>query len=239
MQWQQHLRIILAGPRNPLNIGAAARAMLNFGFGELWLVDPYPPAFREARSAVGAQDVLRRAKVTSDLAEALGESSLVVATSALRARSEPHVRRLLPDGAPALRTHLATRPAALVFGSEKFGLSSEQLSFCDWILTIPTGEDCPSMNLGQSVALCCYEIARRARPVPALQTPATADAAQRERIVEMLTPILEAGGYLLPNTRGSQLKKVRRWVGRLRLAPDDARMMQGMLRQVRWKVEHP
>jgi tRNA/rRNA methyltransferase len=95
------------------------------------------------------------------------------------------------------------------------------------------------MNLGQAVALCCYEIARRARPVPALRTPATADAAQRERIVEMLTPILEAGGYLLPNTRGSQLKKVRRWVGRLRLAPADARMMQGMLRQVRWKVEHP
>ena len=84
--WANRLRIVLVEPRNPLNIGAAARAMLNFGFSRLWLVDPWEKAFRDAKSAMGAAKVLRDARVSSDLAEALGDSSLVVATSALGGR---------------------------------------------------------------------------------------------------------------------------------------------------------
>jgi len=237
MAWQDHLRIVLVRPRNPLNIGAAARAMLNFGFSGLWLVQPYDAAFREARSAVGAAQVLRTARVTSDLREALGPASLVAGTSAMRGRAEPHVRRMLPEGALALRTHMGTGQAALVFGSEKHGLGKRDLSHCDWILSIPTEEGCPSMNLGQAVALCCYEIARRARPIPHLRTPATAAASQRERIVSMLVPLLEASGFIRPRSRAVQTEKIRRWVGRLRLAPQDARVFQGVLRQIQWKLD--
>ncbi len=237
MPWQDHLRVVLVRARNPLNIGAAARAMLNFGFSNLWLVKPYEVAFREARSAVGAADVLRKAHVAASLSEALGESSLVVGTSAMRRRAEPHVRRLLPEGALALRTHLEKKPAALLFGSEKHGLGKRDLSHCDWILSIPTDEACASMNLGQAVALCCYEIARRARLVPHLQTPATVAAEQRDRIVAMLTAVLEDSGFTKAQTRESQLLKIRRWVNRLRLAPQDARLMQGMLRQIQWKID--
>ena len=213
--------------------------MLNFRFSQLWLVEPYDVAFREARSAVGARAVLAEARVTSDLAEALGKASLTVGTSAMRGRSEYHVQRMLPEGAAAVRTHLQKRQAALVFGSEKYGLGNDDLSYCDWILSIPTQPECPSMNLGQAVALCCYEIARRAKPTPALAIRSSADAAQRERIVRMLLPALEAGGFILPSNRTSQSRKVRRWVGRLRLAPRDARTFQGMLRQIQWKLDHP
>ena len=239
MPWQDRLRVVLVQSRNSLNIGAAARAMLNFGFSQLWLVAPYDVAFRGARSAVGASEVLSEARVTTDLAEALGEASLTVGTSAMRGRSEHHVQRMLPEGGTALRTHLQRRPAALVFGSEKYGLGNDDLSYCDWILSIPTQPDCPSMNLGQAVALCCYEIARRAKPTPSLATPSSADAAQRERVVQMLLPALEAGGFILPSNRASQTRKVRRWVGRLRLAPRDTRTFQGMLRQIQWKLDHP
>ncbi len=239
VSWQERLRVVLVQPRNPLNIGAAARAMLNFDFANLWLVDPYEKAFREASSAVGAAEVLREAQVTSGLPEALGDTSLVVGTSAMRGRAEGHVQRLLPAGAVSLRTHLADRTAALVFGSEKFGLSNDHLSHCDWILTIPTEAGCPSMNLGQAVALCCYELARHSKTVPGLKTPASVGADERDRIVQMLVPMLEAGGFILPGNRDAQLRKLQRWVGRLRLAPKDARMFQGMLRQIQWKLENP
>ncbi len=237
MTWQDRLRIVLVCPRNPLNIGAVARAILNFGFSNLWLVDPYDVAFREARSAVGASEVLRKAQVTSEMAVALGGASLIVGASGVQGRFQRHVQRQLPTAGPALRTHLESAPAALVFGSEKFGLSNQDLSYCDWVLTIPTDDGCPSMNLGQAVALCCYEIARISKPVPALKTPASVSAKQRERVVEMLTPILEASGFILKNTRQSQVLKIRRFVNRLRLAPADARVFQGMLRQIRWKLD--
>lgn len=237
MTWQDRLRIVLVCPRNPLNIGAAARAMLNFGFSNLWLVDPYEVAFREARSAVGAAEVLRKAQVTSEMSEALGGASLIVGASGIQGRFQRHVRRQLPAAGLALRSHLESGQAALVFGSEKFGLSNQELSYCDWVLTIPTRDDCPSINLGQAVALCCYEIARVSKPVPQLKTTASLSAKQRERVVEMLTPILEASGFILPNTRRSQLLKIRRFVNRLRLAPADGRVFQGMLRQIRWKLD--
>ncbi len=239
MPWQDHLRIVLVHSRNSLNIGAAARAMFNFGFSKLSLVAPYDVAFREARSAVGAAEVLRQAQVTSTLAEALGEASLVVGSTATPGRSTHHAQRSLPEASHALRTHLEKRPAALVFGSEKFGLSNEDLGHCDWLLSIPTQERCPSMNLGQAVAVCCYELARNATVIPGLRTPATTSAEQRDRIVQMLAPILDASGFFYPDSRRSQLLKIRRLVNRLRLAPADARMVQGMLRQIQWKLDHP
>jgi tRNA/rRNA methyltransferase len=213
--------------------------MRNFGFRKLWLVEPYDKAFRDARSAAGAADVLRAASVTTDLAEALGEASLVVGTSSMKNRSEDFVQRALPTGATALRAHLQTKPAALLFGSEKYGLRKRDLSFCDWLLTVPTDPRCPSMNLGQATAVCCYELARHARMVPALQTPANASAEDRDRILRMLVPVLETSGFVRAASRDKQIQKLRRWVGRLRLAPRDSRLLQGMLRQIQWKLDHP
>ena len=239
MRWQDHLRVVLVEARNSLNIGAAARAMLNFGFSRLWLVKPYDMAFRAARSAVGAAKVLEQARVTQDLAAALGGASLVVGTSGVEARSEHHVQRSLPDGSHFIRTHLKSREAALVFGSEKHGLANEAFSHCDWVVSIPTDENCPSMNLGQAVAVCCYELARHAKPIPALQTPASATVEQRDRIVETLLPILAQSGFLKPGARRSQTEKTRRLINRMRLAPADARMVQAIIRQVQWKLDHP
>lgn len=239
MNWSDQLRIVLVHPRNALNIGAAARAMLNFGFSRLWLVKPYDLAFRAARSAVGATEVLEKARVTADLAEALGEASLVVGTSGVAGRSENHVQRALPEAGHAVRTHLESRQAALVFGSEKFGLRNEDIAFCDWLLAIPTHEGCPSMNLGQAVAVCCYELARHAKMIPGLQTPATATAAQRDRIVETWLPALEQSGFFRPDSRDIQTKKLRRLVNRMRLSPGDARILQAIIRQVQWKLNHP
>ena len=237
--WKDNLRIVLVSARNSLNIGAAARAMYNFGFSDLWCVRPYEAAFRTARSAAGAASVLARARVTDSLAEAVGPAELVVGSTGLEGRRQRHVRRVLPAGADAIRTHLDTRKAALVFGSEKFGLSNDDLSHCDWVLSIRTSDDCPSMNLGQAVAVCCYEIARNAAPRSQLRTPSGVSAGVRERILEILLPILRVSGFLHPDGAETQTRKLRRFLGRLRLAPEDARMLQAILRQVDWKLSRP
>lgn len=213
--------------------------MYNFGFRDLWLVRPYAEAFRNARSAAGAAEVLRQARVTDAIGEALGEAELVVAGSGLEGRKQKHVQRQLPAGAAALRTHLENRKAALMFGSEKYGLTKQDLTFCDWVMTIPTNDACPSMNLGQAVAVCCYEIAVGARSVPQLKTPASVTAADRERILEMLLPVLKESGFLHQEGVEEQTMKLRRFVNRLRLAPEDARMLQGILRQVDWRFRQP
>jgi len=149
------------------------------------------------------------------------------------------VQRRLPAGGDAIRTHIEDRKAAMVFGSEKFGLSNDDLSHCDWVLSVPTDEACPSMNLGQAVAVCCYAIARNAVPQESLQTPATVPAGVRERILSLLMPILQESGFLHDEGIEERTRKLRRFVSRLRLAPEDGRMLLAILRQIDWKLAHP
>lgn len=237
MRWQDNLTVVLVETRNPLNIGAAARAMLNFGFTRMVLAAPYEVAFQEARSAVGAASVLASARVFPGLAEAVAGCTLVVGTASAGKRVFHQPRHLLPEAASRLRAHLERERAALLFGSEKFGLSNEHLSYCQWTVRIPTNSRCPSMNLGQAVALCCYEMARTTASGQAkgsLHRRAAAD--QLERIVARLSGVLDASGYIHLRTRRSHLLKIRRLVGRLELSPGDAQVLEGMLRQIDWKL---
>jgi len=154
------LRVVLVRTRNPLNIGAAARVMSNFGFLRLRVVNPYEVAFREARSAVGASALLASAEEFKSMAEAVADCALVVGTTAAGRRELQQSLKRLEEGARLVRKQLASSRVALLFGSEKIGLSNEDLSHCHWLMRIPTREKHPSVNLGQAVAICLYELAR-------------------------------------------------------------------------------
>jgi tRNA/rRNA methyltransferase len=180
--------------------------------------------------------VLAKAVVTPDLSAVLGEATLVAGTATLAGRVKRQARRSLPEAAGLLRAHLLREPAVLLFGSEKHGLSNEHLSHCHWLLTIPTNPQCPSMNLGQAVALCCWELARE-KPAPDRRQRRAPPASQLERIVDKLMGVLDASGYIPERTRGSQVMKVRRLIRRLELDGDDAQVVEGMLRQIGWKLE--
>jgi tRNA/rRNA methyltransferase len=143
-----HLRVVLVRTRNPLNIGAAARAMSNFGFHHLRVVNPYEVAFRQARSAVGASALLANAEVYGTVDEAVADCSLVAGTTAVRNRELHHQVRPIEHGARLIRKQLASGPVALLFGSEKVGLSNADLSHCHWLVRIPTRGENISMNLG-------------------------------------------------------------------------------------------
>jgi TrmH family RNA methyltransferase len=231
------LRVVLVDVRNPLNIGAVARAMSNFGFSRLRVVNPYDVAFESARSAVKAGEILANAQKFQTLAEAVSDCSLVVGTTAIGHRDLQHTLQRLEAGAPIIQAHLAAGPCALLFGSEKFGLSNQDMSHCHWLMHIPTREQHLSMNLGQAVAICLYELIRdSSAPVqPELGNPAT--SAEVERIFETLLAALRGSDYPKLNTSDTFQSAVRRLVYRLRLESGDSEFLLGMLRQVVWKLE--
>ncbi len=229
------LRVVLVAPRNPLNIGAAARAMANFGCTRLRVVNAYDVAFREARSAVGAAPLLASAQEFQSVADAVADCKLVVGTTSVGHRALLHPLRRLEAGARIMQR--TAGHIALLFGSEKFGLSNEDMSHCHWLMRIPTASLDLSMNLGQAVAVCLYELARDARTAAVkAEKMKAAEAAETEQVTAMLVEALERSGYIQAITAESAKSKVRRLVRRMNLSAHDAPVVMGMLRQILWKV---
>jgi TrmH family RNA methyltransferase len=231
------LCVVLVDVRNPLNIGAVARAMSNFGIRHLRVVNPYQVAFQNARSAVNADEILAKAEKFQTLAEAVSDCSLVVGTTAIGHRDLQHSLQRLEAGAPLIRGHLASGNCALLFGSEKFGLSNKDMSYCHWLMHIPTREEHRSMNLGQAVAICLYELARGSGVAIEAEKGTPASSAEVERIYETLLSALKASEYPKLNSSDSFQSAVRRLVNRLRLHKGDAEFLLGMLRQIVWKLD--
>lgn len=231
------LRVVLVATRNPLNLGAAARAMSNFGVAHLRVVNPYQLAFREARSAVGAEAVLCQAEEYRSVAEAVADCSLVVGTTggARRNLEQPLLR--LREGALELHRQLQSGYVALLFGSEKRGLTNQDINHCHWLMRIPTRTEHLSMNLGQAVAVCLYEVVRGESAPPATDAPKPATAEQTERLTALLFEALSASGYVKPRTAASSEAKLRRLLRRLQLPGEDAETWLGMLRQIAWKLK--
>jgi TrmH family RNA methyltransferase len=242
------LKVLLVNPRNPLNIGAAARAMSNFGFLRLRVVNPFEAGFREARSAVGASSVLTSAEEFALLDEAVADCTLVVGTTAVGDRELHHRVKALPEGAKIIRKQMASGNVALLFGSERVGLSNEELSHCHWLLRIPTRIEHRSMNLGQAVAVCVYELARDAEQVapqgrvtrkalPAAQLkPAT--AGDIERISKTLIEALRLAGYLTPRSGKTPEEKIRRLLRRHNLTANDADLWLSMVGQILYRLKN-
>jgi tRNA/rRNA methyltransferase len=230
------LRVVLVATRNPLNLGAAARAMSNFGVGSLRVVNPFDLAFREARSAVGrAAAILEAAEVYDSVAEAVADCGLVVGTTAIQHRDLRHPLHLLPQAATSILQQMGRTNVAILFGSEKTGLSNADLTHCHWLLHIPTGEQHLSMNLGQAVAVTLYELTRSAPPASVAEHP-TASSDLLERITSALLEALELSGYTIPNGSTATEEKARRMIHRLAFDDRDAEVLLGMLRQIVWKL---
>ena len=261
--------VVLVSPRNPLNIGAAARAMANFGFSRLSIVAPFAQNWMEAKSAVGAPDLLRDAKVYETLAEAVAHCTLVLGTGSLDRRrpvqailglpqAAAQVRRALAihsEGAPGLdfetwdssSPHEQSRArVALVFGSEKHGLTSDDLSWCHALIAIETCEAQPSMNLGQAVAVCLYEISRNPEP----SAPSTAqlpeplkikgsehpDTEQLDRLAALVEETMEAVNYSTRGMRSANGEALRVLLRRLMPNEADLRRMMGLFRRILWQL---
>ncbi len=246
------LVVVLVGARNPQNIGAAARAMQDFGFSHLRFVNPYTAPFEAAqlesvKSAVGAAGVMASAQAFDSLAEALADVGLAVGTTAVGGRELAREVISLQSAAPEILGGLDTTAydsepdsglVALVFGSEKTGLTNEQLSHCQRLTTIPLfapeGSRHLSMNLGQAVAVCLYELVRSgmegARKLPEIPL-VPANGSERERLTQLLLQLMVATGYARRFPANSREIVVRRLAEQLGRSRDEAVTWLGILRQ--------
>jgi TrmH family RNA methyltransferase len=253
--------VVLVSPRNPLNIGAVARAMANFGFEHLTVVAPYEPHWREAQSAVGAEDLLQNARVCDTLAEAVASATLVFGTGTLEPRRPEQPVVSLPDLVPLLKNKSAHGArVALVFGPEKHGLTRDDLSFCHYLLTIPTDARQPSMNLGQAVAVCLYELASRlpicgsaygsgaesspplAAPSPSEQPDEAALAATSsslDRLAGVVEETMLAAGYSPRSMQAANRHDLRLMLRRVAPNAKDTRRILGLFRRILWRLNRP
>jgi TrmH family RNA methyltransferase len=217
--------------------------MANLGFQELVVVKPYDPIWKETRSAVGAEKIVRSGRAANTLLEAVGDATLVLGTTSGSRRTLDRDLIPLQELPDWLWTRAPKhRSVALLFGSEKTGLSNQHLSYCQALVRIPTVPGCPSMNLGQAVAVCCYELAR-ARAVAA-RPPASrlilsnpANLQSLEHVLSRAASVLDTVGYLKPKSRAATLVKLRRLLLDLGLTNNDVRILGGVLAQIEWKLE--
>jgi len=214
--------------------------MANFGFAHLTVVAPYAPHWREARSAVGAPELLQNAKSTECLAEAVAGCSLVVGTGALTYRKPEQKVVPLPALPPLIQAEL-TRGGrvALVFGPEKHGLTREDLSWCHLLVEIPTDPRQPSMNLGQAVAVCLYELASHALPAsmqPESRQPA-APSATLDLLAEVIEETMLSAGYSPSSMQAANRHDLRLLLRRLAPTEHDTRRILGLFRRILWRLK--
>lgn len=215
--------------------------MANFGFERLTVVAPYEPHWREAKSAVGAEDLLQNAKRVEGVAEAVSDCTLVAGTGTLD-RRRPEQRLIqLPELAPLFHEELERGGrVALLFGPEKRGLTREDLSFCHLLVEIPTDPRQPSMNLGQAVAVCLYELSTRLTaiaPEPAKRHPKKwADSAQLELLAGVIEEAMAASNYSPAEMSTANRHDLRVLLRRLTLNERDARRMVGVVRKILWQL---
>ena len=233
--------IVLVRARNPNNIGAVARAMHDFGFSDLRIVTDYAMPLEGARSAVDASSVLHAATSYATVAEAVADCTLVIGTTAVGERDLNHPLVALNDVAPRINAAVHHQEhVALLFGSEKTGLSNDELSHCNLLVTIPMFQHADarhlSMNLGQAVAVCLYEFVRE-RPLDQSTKPSEqASAAELERLTGLLSELNQASEYTRHHPANSDLADLRRLIVRLQFSRADVPVWMGILRQALWKL---
>jgi len=242
-EFSRQVRIVLVRPRNPLNLLAAARAAANFGFDDVVVVSPYEPVWEEARAAAGAGKWLRKARRVASLPEAIEDRNWVLGTTSLARRKVAPQRMLSLDRLVARAAKSPSRNRiAILFGSEKRGLSNDDLELCHHIISIPTSQSTPSMNLGQAVAVCCYELRRwgDVRPAAENRSLSAASLGEINRLVDELGKILPSAGPSAGMPRSKENKRqvrVRQLLLRLPLTSEDVVLLLGLIRDLRWRRE--
>lgn len=217
--------------------------MSNFGIFSLRLVNPYEPSFREARSAVGAAQLLASAREYTSVADAIADCALVVGTTAVHHRDLQHPVHRLENAASLIRERLNSGRVALLFGSEKTGLSNDDISHCHWLLHIATEQEHLAMNLGQAVAVCLYELTRNCEIEADEQSRLSAEAGrvtadELDRLTQLWLENLQLSGYIKSGMETGSEEKLRRMLRRMELSAEDAQVWLGMLRQIVWKLRH-
>lgn len=229
----ERIRIVLIGTTHSGNVGATARAMKTMGLGGLWLVDPHCKIDRQAVArASGATGVLDGARQCATLDEALVGCRLVLGTTA-RPRSLDWPALEARSAAGELVTEASRGDVALIFGTERTGLSNGDLDRCHYRVTIPANPDYSSLNLAAAVQVLCYEIRLELNDSGAGQSqmeeapPASAD--EMAHFYDHLESVLLASEFLDPENPRHLMRRLRRLFNRARPDRNEMNILRGVL----------
>lgn len=232
----ENIHFTLVAPRSPGNIGAAARIVKNFGLGDLRLVEPCDPSAEEARYlAVGAADVLERARRFPRLEDAVADARFVVGTTSSRGR-RPKAPLHPPERlAPEIQRRAKEGPVCVVFGPERSGLTEQQLTLCACLLEIPASPAFPTLNLAQAVAVTGYTIFRAATPAAGTPHPEPpAEQRQLESLFRQMEEVLIRVGFLSRSHPAHIMGVLRRLLLRAEPSEREVRILRGIFSQIDW-----
>jgi len=229
------ISVILVRPRFPENVGSVARAMKNMGLNYLILVDGCSPLHINAyKLASGAEDILERAEEFPTLKEAISQMGCVVGTTSRAGKERSPL--LTPEDLAKKLIPLSTKnPVSLVFGSEKEGLTKDELSLCHIYVRIPSSESFPSLNLAQAVMVICYELFQSSMAIPKPPTQ-LAQAEKLERMFEHMEKTLLSIGFLDSKQAKRMMRVLRRLFGRSQMDDRDVQILQGIWSQMDWHL---
>ncbi len=233
----ENIVVVLVEPQGPLNIGSVCRAMMNFGFSDLRLVNPSADHLHDdaRRMAVKAGSLLEGAVLYDGLEDALRDCHLALATT--RRFGKYREDFLHPDQAADYLLPWAEKgKVALVFGREDKGLTTEELDLCQRLITIPTHDQLPSMNLAQSVVLCLYEIvqARASQMQKSGGRKRLATIGVLESMYGHMRRTLCDIGFLDEQNPDHILRSLRRIFGRAGLNDREVRILRGLWSRLDW-----
>jgi tRNA/rRNA methyltransferase len=234
MHCNPNTAIILVEPQSPGNIGMVCRAMKNMGLSTLRLVNPCRVDHPEAvKFAVSAKHMLGEAEIFPTLAAALADIPLSVATTRRHGKYRQEI--YTPDEI-SLKIHGdgGINRAALVFGREDSGLTTDEVSLCRWQATIPTGDEFGSLNLAQSVLIFCYEFFKAGGGTVPRRDRLLASGADLEVLFEQMEKSLLRIGYLNPQNPAHIMRTLRRIYARAELDDREVAALRGMFSQIDW-----
>ena len=228
------LRVVLVEPEKAGNIGAVARSMKNFALSDLWIVNPKTPITMESRAfAMHGYDVLRNAKRTKTLKQALRGLDVVVGTSAIVATSRSNIMRVpITPLALARRISAFKGNVGIVFGRESSGLSNEEIERCDLLVTIPANRAYNVLNIASAASIIFYEIfqKRTTRPGPPL-----ASEAVKDRLQMQFRRIVNRSG-VQPHKRSLIQRSFRNVISRSFITSREASLLLGVFRRALAKL---
>jgi len=233
-----NVRVVLVNPKFSGNLGMVARSMKNTCVRDLRIVEPRAEINKQAyKMSVCAPEILDDAVVHDNLQEAVGDCGLVIGTSKRRGVMRRNI--LSPEEAAGMITSaVMVNKVAVVFGSEDYGLSNEDLALCHWIIGMHTGSDYESFNLSHSVAIVMYLVNRALidykPPVRKL-----ASAFDLEEMYKDIGDYLRETGFLHEADPKRMLLTIRRALARAALDSREVKILRGVIRQSRWRIKNP
>ena len=230
-----NIYVVLSEPKGPMNVGSTARAMNNWGIKDLALVNPCEFTGDAARKmASGCNETLLGAKVFSSTREAVAEAGFVVGMTCRGGKYRQNV--VTPGEMAGMLAPLSRENRiALLFGTERSGLTNEEIALCDLLVTIPTSSLNASLNLAQAVLLVCYEIfnmSEEAAEYPVEEKRKLASSEAREQMYSHMEDVLGRIGYLNPQNPGHIMMVLRNIFAKASLDLREVSIIRGMIGKI-------